>query len=214
MNTSSFDADIARLESEIEGLVPDMEQAARAFQAAAVSWAVQFYGEQIDAAVRNYPHLIIQMTPEQRSALKVGLGTLQEDAPKLVDDTLAPDEYWDHRRGRDVWRVPAPKGYSPPRYGFDGNRPPKDLDKALRSLASRIGALLDAHGLIGPGDRATWTMGASPEYRSPLAWSEDMRKAIESYGALWARARALGLAIVERTAQKVQAEARSLMDRA
>lgn len=41
-----------------------------------------------------------------------------------------------------------------------------------------------------------------------------MRDAITSYGKLWARARASGLAVADLAAKKAQAEAKLLMDRA
>lgn len=117
MDTSNFDADIQRFETELETLRQEMDEVRDRFFVATEPFASDWISTKVEQEVKKNSDLTLQKGREGIGKLKSELNDLVARVPELVAKHVGRDENWAHRSGDQ------PYDLSGNYYVFEGRLP-------------------------------------------------------------------------------------------
>jgi hypothetical protein len=207
----SFDAEIARINTQITNLREQAEPAVQKFLDAATTFLCDWSREKVEREVTSNPELTKQLGKEGLGRLKSELGQLIGEMPEHVQSHLNQDQLWLHRG-----EIPQGQRYSLSPYDFHGYRPPDKLNDQVRILLGYAGALLVKFGFAKYDDNSDWKLiaGAVPKYRFGVDWSADLKSTAVAYSDIYKRLLQLAEKLETTKREKAESEAKHLWDEA
>lgn len=200
VDTSEFDAEIARQTTAIGEARDVLTRVFAEFREATITWAQETYQRDIDALITSKPQELKALGPQRLAELKKKLTTLIADAPAIVDEEFGRVN-WGHDPDHTV---SDHRGYSDNPFRVH-SRMPESVDAPLRRIRGRTGPVLAEFGLAG----RDWT---TTRYPYGIDWTDEMGQAMNAYGEAYDEI--LGADQTRRDAEhdKAAAEAAELWD--
>lgn len=173
-------------EERRNAIINEMSQVRTEFLNATSEYISQWYWKTVTLKVENKSEHSRSLGREKLSELKSEVKSLQQQAHKIVEETVGAESLW--------WEIkPGKQDYS-----FYGNRAPEELDDAIRLAAGCLGSVLKKYSYLDAQE--SWRKSSRQQYYSTetrpyyphwLDWSNEMRLLLERYESLHNRIRRL-----------------------
>jgi hypothetical protein len=216
--TSGYDAQIARVESELEALRPRVREALDAWLEAITPWVGERWQETLEAGVAYNPGAVKALGDEKRKALKERTTAMIETPRPHIEKRLVEDhpEAWPHLREGAAASEPYENFITKSDRvgGKTVQTVPNGISSMLESVLSDMADLLEAEGFnivsFIPGSSRSRERRARVAPGQSLEWSDAMMSTMTAYGQL---VDAYAATLKEREiveAQKARSEAEEL----
>ncbi len=187
-----YDAEIAKVEEDIEALKPQMQDALAAWLDATAPWVAERWEETLETAIAYNPDAVKTLGDEKRKALK-GRTTAMIDTPRPhVERRLVGDrpEAWPHLRdsgapsdANETFLTKSERAG-----GKISQTIPSGVSSMLGSVLSDMADLLEQEGFnlvrFLPGSALSRSQRPRVAAGPSLAWSEEMMETMDAYGQL------------------------------
>jgi hypothetical protein len=181
---NDHDAEIARLENEIEGMRPELEAACDSFLDASASALAEFWPGFIDRCIRHAGDAVSKLGQDQLREVKAQVEEVQAGPRDVARDYLVDKRprIWPHLATTDeLVHAGSARGRGP--FGWIGEAsrtiglpmPPEKLAEPMESAAGVVARPLRTAELPIPGNR--WN-----DPTAPIEWTTAMTEAIQQYG--------------------------------
>jgi hypothetical protein len=220
--TSDYDAQIARVEAEIEALKPRVREALDAWLDATAPWVGERWQETLEAGIAYNPGAVKALGDEKRKALKEQTTAMIETPREHIEQRLVGDhpEAWPHLREGATASDPYENFITKSDRvgGKTVQTVPNGVSSMLEGVLSDMADLLEAEGFsivsFIPGSSRSRAQRARVAPGQSLEWSDAMMSTMTVYGQL---VDAYAATLKEREtveAQKARSEAEELWGKA
>lgn len=189
---NEYDAEIAKVEKDIEALKPQMQDALAAWLDVTAPWVAERWEETLETAIAYNPDAVKMLGDEKRKALK-GRTTTMIDTPRPhVESRLVGDrpEAWPHLRDSATpWDANETFLTKTERAGGKISQTiPSSVSSMLGSVLSDMADLLEQEGFnlvrFLPGSALSRSQRPRVAAGPSLAWSDEMMQTMDAYGQL------------------------------
>jgi len=214
--TEEIDVSIEKKEAELLPLRSSMEKLKLEFLKETIDFASKWYKKTAKEYVAKYPEVILKMSEEKISRMKVEVNEFDKETEKTVEDELSNPRLW--------WHQKPTLHESIEQYLQIADKYPEILDRAVRHILGHLGIILEKFGfhVTASGNTGSYkefwfervpsTDQAIPCYPHLLTWSEEMQDTISKYNLLYTQATALYDEIQELKEQKKREQALTRWD--
>lgn len=217
-----YDEGIAKAETAIEELKPQMADALTAWLDATAPWVAERWEDTLETAIAYNPDVVKALGDERRKALKERTTRMISSPRPHLEKRLVEErpEAWPHLRGdADPWDGNESFLTKSDRLGGKISQTiPSSLSPMLGNVLSDMADLLEQEGFslvrFLPGSAHSRAQRPRVTAGPSLAWSEDMMHTMDAYGELTIAYVAAVKAREEVHARKERSEAEELWGRA
>lgn len=208
---TDYSAAIAKVDSEMEALKPQLQAALDAWLDAAAPWVAKRWEETLETAIAYNPDAVKELGDERRRALKERTTRMIDSPRPHLQRSLVEEqpEAWPHLRDPDA-RQETAEDFTTKTERL-GNRisqtVPGRVSSKLETVLSEMADLLESEGFnlarFLPGSALSRSQRPRVAEGLSLAWSTEMMSTMDAYGRL---AVAFGAACRRRESVQAQAD--------
>lgn len=161
--SSEFEEEVEQIKSLGENRLRDLDDVVSQFKTIVPPLAIAWMKKTVEAARESNPEKVEGLDPEALRGLKAELEKLYDKIPQVTLEELGDRESWSHNL---PWLSHWGGG------AFRRRKHSQWLSNIYCSIVSRVGEVLEPHGLIDVGEYKTWARDGPGRFRYSITLGE------------------------------------------